>query len=106
MNFLPQHTRAAFSLIELLVSIAVIGLLLGLMLPALSSARAAGRQVVCSSNQRQLSLAWMLYAGDYNDAAMPLAETQRLIQGDRVYWWGTDGASTGRVNYVNGFSVM
>jgi len=91
----------AFSLIELLISVAIIALLLAISLPALGSAREAGRQTVCASNQRQLTLAWMLYAGDHDDAAMPLADTQTT--GDRIYWWGSDGSMTGRVNYARGF---
>jgi prepilin-type N-terminal cleavage/methylation domain-containing protein/prepilin-type processing-associated H-X9-DG protein len=55
---------AAFTLIELLVVIAVIALLLGLLLPALSSARETGRRVRCLSNARQLAVAATLYSGE------------------------------------------
>jgi len=57
----------AFTLIELLVVIAIIALLLSVVLPSLRLAKEAGKRVVCLSNQRQLSLAWTLYAQEYDE---------------------------------------
>ncbi len=59
------HARRAFSLIDVLVSLAIISVLIGLMLPALSSIRETSRKVVCSSNIRQLGLSMAMYADDY-----------------------------------------
>src|SRR5688572_17070474 len=60
-----RHEReTAFTLIELLVVITIVVLLIALLLPALSSAREAGRGVQCSSNQRQSVLALHVYGGD------------------------------------------
>lgn len=56
-----------FTLIELLVVIAVIALLVSLLLPALSSAKARGKEIACSSNLRQNSMAMHMYAADYSD---------------------------------------
>ncbi|MFN7019734.1 MAG: prepilin-type N-terminal cleavage/methylation domain-containing protein [Phycisphaerales bacterium] len=56
-----------FTLVELLVAIAVIALLIGILLPALSGARATSRRVACLSNQRQLGLALQMYVSDAKD---------------------------------------
>ncbi len=59
--------RNAFTLIELLVVIAIIGILMAVLLAALTGAREMARRAMCLSNEKQLALAWIQYADDNDD---------------------------------------
>ncbi|MCA3004243.1 MAG: type II secretion system GspH family protein [Planctomycetaceae bacterium] len=82
---LHSRTRTptrGFSLVELLVSLAIIAMLSGLLLPALAGAREAARLATCASNARQLGIAALTYAADHRGFAPPgaadfLANLQR-----------------------------
>ena len=62
-----RHPRPAFTLIELLVVIAIIALLIGILLPALGTARKQGRITVCGSRLQQLGLGTQMYLGDHDE---------------------------------------
>jgi len=56
-----NRRKAAFTLVELLVVISIIGILVGLLLPAVNAAREAGRRAACANNIRQIALAATQY---------------------------------------------
>lgn len=60
-----------FTLVELMVVIAIIGLLVALLLPALGQARHMALMVQCASLQRQAGIAWIAYANDYRGVVPP-----------------------------------
>ena len=65
-----------FTLVELLVVVAVIAILAALLLPVLSSARESSHRAACKSNMRQTTLAVMLYGADNHELIPPCLDNQ------------------------------
>jgi prepilin-type N-terminal cleavage/methylation domain-containing protein/prepilin-type processing-associated H-X9-DG protein len=63
--------RRAFTLLELLVTIAIFALLVSLLLPGITAAKSRGLRTQCLNNNRQLIFAWTLYAGEHEDEIPP-----------------------------------
>ena len=73
MFYAEKRSResSAFTLIELLVVIAIIAILAAVLFPVFAKVREKARQVSCLSNEKQIGLAEMQYAQDYDEVHVP-----------------------------------
>lgn len=77
--------RRSFTLIELLIVIAIIAILVGILLPSLFKARESARKISCSSRLRQLGLASAQYSSSNDGWLVPTDHTSNVC----MYFWGT-----------------
>jgi prepilin-type N-terminal cleavage/methylation domain-containing protein len=97
-SFEPGKTRRSrgFTLIEVLVVVAVIAIMAGILLPTLSKSKSKAEAMFCLNNEKQITLAWIMYADEHN--------------GNLAYNLGANGASVAtsgnppppmKLNWVN-----
>ncbi len=82
--------RKGFTLVELLVVIAVIALLMGILMPALAKVRQIAQRIMCGTNLSGIAKAMQVYANDYEDD-LPRG-------GRRIAYWSDDGTLGGLSN--------
>ncbi len=114
----PAEYRA-FTLIELIVVISIIALLMGLLVPALSAAKASARDVKCKSNMRQFGIAGGAFMADHRDQ-LP-SNRIRTGENEHITWraWfakhdylaapgGVDvvGEQAGELDHAGGFGAI
>jgi prepilin-type N-terminal cleavage/methylation domain-containing protein/prepilin-type processing-associated H-X9-DG protein len=92
-GFTPSK-RSAFTLIELLVVIAIIAILSAILFPVFAQARAKARQATDLNNLKQIGLAYLMYAQDYDESVVPYAVRSDMASTlNNRYWFGASWAA-------------
>ncbi len=90
-----SHKNKAFTLIEMLVVIAIISILASMLMPAMRNAMESAKSMSCQNNLKQIAAASFMYVENNNGILMEDRDTQ-----DDRFWWGPV------TNYNSGFSLV
>ena len=100
-----RNRRDGFTLIEILVVIAIIGILAGMLFPVFAKAREKSRQTACMNNQRQLATNIMMYTQDYDETCPPASSVWQTINvPNTLLICPTKGGTTNTYVYNNSLS--
>ena len=97
-----RAAAAAFTLIELLVVIAIIAILAAILFPVFAHAREKARAATCLSNLKQIGMAALMYAQDYDERVLPVATGN--YPGKVAFWWASYDYATGTRNDAEGLA--
>lgn len=100
--------KSGFTLIEILVVIAIIAIIAAILFPVFGSARENARRAACQSNMRQIGMAFMQYAQDYNDR-LPSVSDAMASDGARNTWNPFNkfvGGNEGKTDFKMGESTL
>jgi prepilin-type N-terminal cleavage/methylation domain-containing protein/prepilin-type processing-associated H-X9-DG protein len=81
------HTRSAFTLVELLIVIAIICLLAAILFPVFALARENARRSACLSNMKQIGLSMQMYLSDYDETYVPTILADTNVSATNPYGW-------------------
>ncbi len=82
-----KSRRAAFTLIEILAVLAVVGVLAALLFAVFSSVRENARRTTCVSNLKQIGMASLMYVQDYDGRFMPVLHEEQQVEGKPAFWF-------------------
>lgn len=97
-----QCKSTAFTLVELLVTISVVGMLTALLVPAILTARGQASSTACLTNLKMFALAFQLYADDHQDSVLPNRDGEQIPLGETWVegWLGMPGPDCTNTLYL------